>query len=182
MNLTYRDIDYDSVEDCEHLAKWYNDPTTKHLYSLFTNEESHAHQFTPETFQKIGQTPRKGGPYRDLMVLLDGQPIGEAKFETDTPKLLTKTPNTAWIALIIGDHRYRRSGLGTRITKHLEQLVKESGAERIEIGVFEYNHPSLNFFKKMGYQEFMRQPDRIWWDGKRWDDVRLRKELEYPSV
>ena len=81
------------------------------------------------------------------MVLADGVPIGEAKLETDTPKLITKTPNTAWVALMIGDASLRRQRLGSRILSHLEGSATRCGAQRIEIGVFEFNDRALSFFK-----------------------------------
>jgi RimJ/RimL family protein N-acetyltransferase len=177
MKTTFRDVNLDSMEDCELLAHWYNDPETKHLYSRFTNEETYAKNFTPEYFQRIGQIQRAGGPHRDLMVLAGGTPVGIASFETDTPKLLTKTPHTAWIALMIGDRRLRQCGMGTRIAAHLEALASDSGAERIEIGVFEYNEPALRFFTRLGYAEFKRRPKRAWWNGQLWSEVRLLKTL-----
>ncbi len=177
LKLTYRDVDFDSREDCELLASWYNDPAIKHLYSRFTDAERFSKDFTPEYFQRVGQNPPTGGPHGNLMVLVDGVPIGQATFETDTPKLLTKTTHTAWIALLVGDDRLRRCGLGTRIIAHLEKLAADSGAERIETGVFEYNERALSFFTSLGYDEFGRRPDHVWWDGRMWSDVRLLKTL-----
>ena len=177
MNLTYRDIDFKSPEECELLASWYNDPQIKHLYSLFKDAESFAKDFTPEYFQCVRQNRPSGGPHRNLMVVLDGVPIGQGTFQIDPPKLLCKTPNTAWLALMIGDGRLRRCGLGTRITAHLEKLAAAAGAKRIEIGVFEYNERALCFFTSLGYEEFMRRPERVWWDGRRWDDIRFLKTL-----
>ena len=68
-------------------------------------------------------------------------------------------------------------GLGRQIASHLEDLAVEAGAERIEVGIFEYNEPSMRFFKARGYQEFSRRPHRAWWNGRLWDDVRLLKPL-----
>ena len=31
LNLTYRDVDFDFREDCELLARWYNDPAIKRM-------------------------------------------------------------------------------------------------------------------------------------------------------
>ena len=53
MNPTFRDVDFKSGEDCERLARWYNDPEIKHLYSRFTNKERYAMDFTPEYFQRF---------------------------------------------------------------------------------------------------------------------------------
>jgi RimJ/RimL family protein N-acetyltransferase len=177
MNLTYRDVDFDSGEDCELLTRWYNDPAIRHLYSRFTDAESFSKDFTPAYFQRLGQSPPTWGPHRNLLVLVDDIPIGQATFETDTPKLLTSATHTAWIALVIGDERLRRCGLGKRITAHLEELAASTGAERIEIGVFEYNERALCFFTSLGYEEFTRQSDHVFWDGRMWSDIRLLKTL-----
>ena len=177
MNLSYRDVDFASASDREVLAGWYNDPSIKHLYSLFKDEESLAHQFTAEYFARISKLPREGRVHRVLMVLHDGVCIGEANFEIDPPKLLTKDANTAWLALMIGDASLRRCGLGTRIMGHLEALAADAGAERVELGVFEYNERALLFFESLGYEEFARRADRAYWDGTMWADIRLLKQL-----
>jgi RimJ/RimL family protein N-acetyltransferase len=177
MNVTYRDVDFDSRADCELLARWYNDPEIKHLYSRFSDADSFSKEFTFRYFQRVGQVPITGGPHRNLLVLADGIPVGQASFEIDTSKLLTKIPGTAWISLMIGDHSLRRCGLGTDITAHLEMLAARSGADRIEIGVFEYNKRALKFFAGLKYHEFIRRPARVWWDGRMWAEIRLLKTL-----
>ena len=181
LKLSYRDVDFDARGDCELLANWYNDPAIKHLYSLFSNAESFSKDFKPDYFQRVGKNPPNGGPHQSLFVLGNGLPIGLASFETDTPKLLTKTPNTAWIALLIGAKHLRGCGLGKHIAAHLEQCAGRTGAERIEIGVFAYNERALRFFTGLGYAEFKRRPDRAWWDGQMWPEVRLLKTLPMGS-
>jgi len=42
MNLSYRDMDFDSSQDCELLARWYNDPTIRHLFIRFINAKGHS--------------------------------------------------------------------------------------------------------------------------------------------
>ena len=78
---------------------------------------------------------------------------------------------------MLGDERLRGCGLGTRIIAHLETMAAKEGAERIEVGIFEYNEPSLKCFKKLGYSEFARQPDHVWWNEKLWAEIRLIKTL-----
>ena len=90
---------------------------------------------------------------------------------------MTKASHTAWIALIIGDKRLRGSGIGTRIMAHLERLIANTGVKRIEIGVFEYNERALCFFRGLGYKEFARRPERVWWQGRMWSEFRLLKVL-----
>ena len=60
---------------------------------------------------------------------------------------------------------------------HLEGLCRASGAKRIEIGIFAYNTASLSFFTRLGYQEFARRPERAFYDGELFDDIRLFKTL-----
>ena len=175
--LSYRDIDPNRVEDCELLARWYNDPSLKHLYSLFPDAQSLERDFTPEYFARCLLNPSHTGPYRNLMVLADGAPVGQATFEMDTPKLLTKLPHTAWLALIIGEAKLRRRRLGTRIVAHLERLAGGAGAVRVEIGVFEYNERALSFFGQLGYVAFERRAERAYWDGRLWSEIRLLKTL-----
>ena len=174
MELHYRDIDFDSDADTRLLTRWYNDKTIRHLCNLFPTEESHNHEFTPAYFQKIGQRlPPK--PRANLIIEVDGTPIGEARFETDTPKLLTKEPHTAWLYLMIAEAKFRGRGLGRQIVTHLEDLAVEAGAKRMEIGIFAYNEPSFRLFKRLGYQEFAQRNGSVWWQGQMWADVRLLK-------
>ena len=73
IQLGYRDIDYGSPQDCALLARWYNDPAIKHLYTLFTSAEQSTPEFTPAHFEREGKRPPTGGPYRSLMVLAPPQ-------------------------------------------------------------------------------------------------------------
>ena len=180
MKLSYRHLDYADPEDSRYLVRWYNDPELKHLISLFPDSQSYQHQFTATYFKNIASKPTTGGPGSDLMVLLDGSPIGEARFKIDVPKLVTKSPNTAWLSLIIGEHHARRKGLGAQIVQHLEQRIVQSGGARVEVAIFAYNQMSMRFFERLGYVEFSRKPQRAWWDGRLWDDVRLLKTLTAP--
>jgi GNAT superfamily N-acetyltransferase len=111
------------------------------------------------------------------MLLVDGRPIGHAALEIDPPKLKHEARHTAWLALMIGDDSLKGCGLGKKVIAHLEELAGKSGAERIEIGVFEFNHRALNFFRGRGYREFDRLPERAWWKGQMWADIRLLKNL-----
>ena len=105
------------------------------------------------------------------------QPAGHATVEFDPPKVRTRLPNTAWMALMIGEADLRGRGLGKRIVTDLEGRAREGGAARIEVAVFGFNAPSLALFKGLGYAEVSRTPEQIYWDGRLWDDVRLVKPL-----
>ncbi len=175
MHLTFRDVDFESADDCAYLARWFNDLELKHLYSRFGSEEEYALEFTPGYFKRFGKSLPTDRAHRNQFALLDGEPVGQALFEVDPPKLITKTPNTAWVALMIGASDLRRQGLGRRMNAHIEELAVAAGAERFEIGVFAYNERALRFFESVGYVEVLRRPEFAWWDGRMWGEVRLLK-------
>ena len=170
----FRDIDYTSIDDCP-FGTVVQRPRDKASVRLFPDADSLSFEFTPDYFQRVGQMPgveTLSGFMVFAMAFQLGRPI-----ETDTPKLVTKAANTAWVALMIGDATFRRQRLGSRILGHLEDLAAQCGAQRIEIGVFEFNGRALSFFKKHSYAEFERRQQRVYWDGRMWDDIRVLKTL-----
>lgn len=177
MKITYREMDFDSREDLLLLCRWYNDPTITSLFNLFRSEEETEHTFTPANFLPRRDPPAKSAPYANLLILADGVPIGEARFEVDTPKLLTRQANTGWISLVIGAPAYRGQGLGAAVVSHLEEKLAALGVERVEVGIFEYNDISLQLFSRLGYEEISRQHGRVWWRGQMWAEIRYLKPL-----
>ena len=176
-SIQFTDIDFSNPEACTLLATWFNAPSTKHLYSRFPDAASFERSFTTEYFLKLPQYLPTETLHRQLFILKEGRPIGHALLEIDPPKLMTKTPNTAWIALLIADTALRGQGLGKQGAHALEALAKDAGAERIEISIFEYNTRSLAFFTILGYQEFARRKDWAYWNGQMWSEIRLIKSL-----
>ena len=134
-------------------------------------------EFTPEYFERVGKSLPANGPYHNLIVSADETPIGQAVIEIDTPKILTKKANTAWLALVIGEPTYRECGLGKLIVEDLEKSAGASGARRIEIGVFEHNERALHFFQQLGYEPFERRKARTWYRDRLWDEIRMLKNL-----
>ena len=177
MKLTYRDVDWQDPGDCRLLAQWYNNPDIKYLYSLFPTKESASIEFTPKYFERMGQSLPSNSPYHNVIVSADETPIGQAVMEIDTPKILTKKANTAWLALVIGEPNYRQCGLGKLILEYLEKSAEASGALQIEIGVFEHNERALHFFRQLGYEPFERRQARTWYRDRLWDEIRMLKNL-----
>lgn len=177
MQITYRNMKPESKEDRLLLANWYNDRSITHLFNLFRSEEESGHTFTEAEFLRRGEHPPQTGPFGNLFIVVDGIPVGEARFETDTPKLLTKKAHTGWLSLVIADGTFRGRGLGAEVVSHLEERLSASGAKRVEVGVFEYNETSLHFFSGLGYEEIARRNGRVWWRGQMWSEIRLLKTL-----
>ena len=60
--------------------------------------------------------------------------------------------------------------------------VGEKGPEhslrRIELGVFEFNTSAFRLYERLGFKEFARIDAFTWWQGKKWQDIRMEKYLE----
>jgi RimJ/RimL family protein N-acetyltransferase len=171
-----------SETDCQRLAKWANDPFSRHLFNHFPNEEAYGIQTTA---QEIGERSLKeeGAPgFQRWMILRDGEPIGEMSFGIDAPQLLTKLPGTAWLGIVIGEAAARRHGIGTEAMHYLEHAAQQVGATRIELGVFEYNTSAIQFYRKLNYRQIAVIPEFAHWNGRLWSDIRMLKELTLSSA
>ena len=173
--ITFRELNYNCITELELLVQWHNDPAIKYRICRFPTRESCENNITVGSFEQEGLLLCAGT--QKILEIIDNEPIGLGTLEMDPQKLMTKEPNTAWISVVIGNKRYLRQGIGTRVVKHLEGLARAAGAKRAEIGIFEHNTGSLQMFSKLGYVEFSRQQKHTWWDGRCWDVIRLIKPL-----
>lgn len=175
MKVTYRKVNFGSDDDCTLLAKWANDPEIRHFSTRYQNEASFAAQVSPERFKERLSRAR---PNRtDLMILLDGEPVGYANYEL-FPELEESTNlSVAWLAIVLGEARARGKGLGRIVMTHIETLARAAGAVRAEIGVFEFNERALALYRKLGYCEFKQNIEFTYWNGRMWTDIRMAKGL-----
>ena len=180
MALHYRPMLLDSTVERTRLTQWYNDPATRHLHICFPDERSLNSRFTAESTRAfVGESHRP--PQRFAWwVLWNEKPIGEARLNINPDKLWRRTPLTAWLALLIAEPAFRGRGLGKLVVQHLEQMAVACGSARAEVGIFEYNTPSLRLFSALGYGPCARILNRPFWHGKRWAEIRLQKRLTSP--
>lgn len=177
MNITYRNTNYDSLEECRLLAKWYADPAIRHLAVPQKDEASYRN---PETAEEI-QARERSGPYSsavDLMILHEYLPIGHCSIQFDPPHRITKAGKVAWFGITIGEEKYRGKGIGKLTMQYLETLSSGQGATCVEAGVFEFNQHSMRMCLSLGYTEIGRKENFTYWNGKKWADVRFRKLLQ----
>lgn len=172
--ITFRDFDFDSRADCEFQARWDNDRSIRHLSYHCKDAAEAARVLTPED---IAAGKPKDPTHRRWMILEDGAPVGEMGFSLDDGQLVTKAPGTAWIGILIGEASARGRGVGERAMAYLEERAREVGAQRIELGVFEFNEVAIRFYQKLGYREVARLPEYAYWNGRMWTDIRMLKEL-----
>ena len=177
MDLSFTPIDYTDRSSQSLLLNWYNDRDLSPLFNLFQSEEHAKYQFTRADLARRALGEGNGPCGGDLWIRVDGRRAGEARYEMDTAKLVTRDEGTGWISLVIGEAAVRGQGLGTEVVKHLEKCLEESGARRVEVGVFEYNDASLRLFERLGYRPIARREQRVWWRGQMWAEIRLLREL-----
>ncbi len=66
----------------------------------------------------------------------------------------------AWIGLILIHPDFRGLGLGRKIVQALCAGFSSAGVKDIRLGVLQENQSALNFWKKLGFEEIERKPDR----------------------
>jgi RimJ/RimL family protein N-acetyltransferase len=177
MALTFRPTNYQSLNDALLLAKWLSDPAIRYLAQPQKDEESLRN---PETAELILERNQPSNAHRapiDLILELDGEPVGHADVLFDPPHRLTREGKVAWLSILIGEKKHHRRGFGREAMLHLEKLAKKAGANCAEVGVFEFNEPSLRLMRSLGYEEIGKLADFTWWNGRRWADIRLAKSL-----
>ncbi|MBS4172173.1 GNAT family N-acetyltransferase [Bacillus sp. FJAT-49736] len=112
-----------------------------------------------------------------FLIYLDDQLIGKMSYMVDPGHLYKKEHGTAWIAITIGESIGRGKGVGYEAIQYLEEQIKKEGINRIELGVFEFNHHAQKLYQKIGYKEIGRIENFTFWQGKMWADIRMEKYL-----
>jgi RimJ/RimL family protein N-acetyltransferase len=173
LNLNYTKLNEPTTEYLEALNRWENDPVLIPFMRVCQNEED-IQKRTTVTLEDLQQRLVHDQTW---LIFLDGQLIGEMGFQVDPKHLYKKIPGTAWIGITIGEESGRGKGIGTLALQYLEEQIKGQGLERIELGVFEFNTQAIKLYQKLGYQEFARIIGFTYWQGRKWQDIRMEKYL-----
>lgn len=172
MKITFEEIDKTKVEPFEYIAKWSNDPEIKYFIgaNLTEGEMPNCH---PKDLWKSAN-----GTDKYIYLIKDGtKPIGDLSIMIDPPHIKKKEKNTGWISICIGEKEYRGKGVAQLAMEFLENECRRLGMKRIELGVFEYNERAMAFYKKIGYEEFARIKNFVYYEGKWREDIRMEKYL-----
>lgn len=176
--LSYRQINpcLETSRDLHDIARWYSDAKIRHLCYPHMDSSSYRQLVEPETLHK--KILRKlAGQYCLYMVRKEGKTIGEFSVELGGGQLQKHRPKSAWVGLVIGEASCRGKGLGKIIMQKAERVAVEMGAKRVELGVFEFNHPAIALYEKMGYKTFHRIPRKTYWRGRFWATICMEKML-----
>lgn len=113
-----------------------------------------------------------------FLILADGMLVGEVNYQVDPRQLYKKESGSAWIGINIGEESARGKGIGAQAMLFLEEHLRAQGLTRIELGVFEFNARAIHLYTKLGYHEIVRVNDFTYWQGKKWQDIRMEKYLK----
>ena len=171
--MQIRSMDKVSDYEAKTMFAWENDPNYAALCTVIKGPDAPQRFKSWEELQKHinSSNATRFGIYES------DEFVGEFNFVFDHPALLKTQPKTAWLGIGIGSEKFRGKGYGTKAIEFLEIEVAKQGGKRIELGVFEFNHPAIKLYKKMNYLHFHITPDFTYWQGKLWADLRFEKML-----
>jgi RimJ/RimL family protein N-acetyltransferase len=173
MKITFEKLITPEPEIVRKLNKWANDPLLVPLIRRSHNKADLDAQVSA-TVDSLIKRLEHNFMY---LIYVNDSCVGEMSFQLDSGLLYKKEPGTAWIGLGIGEASARGKGLGMKAMEYLEKQIYDQGLRRIELGVFAFNIPALNLYKKLGYQEIARNEAFTYWQGKMWSNICMEKYL-----
>lgn len=173
MDISFRELNKNSIDDYILVSKWNNDDSIKHLIIPNFTEGDLPGSTAEELYD---HALKQSGMYH-YFILAGGAAVGEVSIQADPPQLHKKVKNTGWIGITIGEEKYRGRGIGRPAIEFLENKCRELKLARIELGVFSFNHNAIKFYKNMGYKEFAVLNKFTYYQGKWHDDIRMEKYL-----
>lgn len=177
MNLSYREINYQSKDDCAIIANWHNNPEIQEFFIPKREDSEELKIYSPEDiYQEKSTCDNKVGTFQ--FILLDNVVIGMFSVLFDPKHKMAKDLIIGWPSILIADSALRRNGIGTEVGTEISRIAKDFGATHIEAGVFEYNKPIISLLEKYGFEYLDRREKTTYHNGRHWDGVHYLKEIE----
>lgn len=173
MNIMIEEIDKTKLEPFEYIAKWNNDPEIKYFIGANMSEGELPDYSPKQLYDSANKTDNK----HIYLIKDEDRPIGELSIMIDPPHIKRKEKNTGWISICIGEKEYRGKGIAKTAMEYLENECRKLGLKRIELGVFDYNKRARAFYQKIGYKEFARIKDFVYYQETWRADIRMEKYL-----
>jgi len=173
VNISYEKLSKPTDEIIKHLDKWENDSKIVHFIRPSQNQ-AELDKHIEITHDLLVERTKHGHTY---LIRLDGLLVGFMEFQIHPQHLYKKDVKSAWIGITIGEETVRGKGIGFNAMQFLEKLIAAEGLKRIELGVFEFNQKAIQLYKRLGYQEIARINDFTFWQGRKWQDIRMEKLL-----
>ena len=176
MNITFELFDPLKSDHIDTLFRWETD---EEIFKLITPIFKQEDQNKLADRKVFASKYLKTGDYihEIQFICVDNKPVGNFSLMMDPGHLYKKIKGTAWLGLTIAEREYWGKGIAKIGMEKCEERALFHGANRIELGVFEFNSRAISFYKKIGYQEIGRIEEFTWADDKKWDDIRMEKIL-----
>ena len=152
-----------SVDDVEQYAHWINDIEVSKYLNM------HHMMFSLQgELDYLTNTAQKG--YNFAIVLKDGDRLLGSISLMD----VNHKDRKATLGLFIGDAEYRSKGYGAEaIALILDYGFRWLNLHNIMLQVFSTNPRGLACYKKVGFKEFGRRREAVFFDGKWADEIHM---------
>lgn len=157
-------------DDFLPIIEWSNSSDAYLFTPSFLLEKKKSLDETWENYKKLDKIV--------YLIEFEGKIIGEVSLDLKFPLVLKKNEKTAWVGIVFGKSLSRGKGFGKKAMEFIEKKARESGAQRIELGCFEFNTRAYEFYKKLGYTEIGRLDNFTLYNNKWWKDIRMEKRFE----
>lgn len=162
-NIYFAPIDHE--KDAKIVSGWTHDPVYLRG-NLGTVPQPLPEAKVKKQFETLEKSVEKGGRFYFMArAIQDDHLIGYGDIDR-----ISWSNQCAWLSLGIGAEKDRGQGYGTEILDLLVQYAfDELNLYRLIAAASEDNSAALALFKKAGFIEEVRQRERIYHDGQRWD-------------
>jgi len=175
-SLSLSPVSPDRTDWLKKFYHWENDKSIHHLHHVSKNEmELSTHHTTFDSLVHRAEMASKSAHDFYGCLLWDDEPVGILTGAVDPSHLWKKESKSFWPGIVIGESHARGKGAGRQTMLWCEDIAREMGCHRIELGVFEYNTIARRLYVSLGYSELTRIAQFTWWDGKLWSDIRMEK-------
>lgn len=176
MKITYQLLDSENEEQLNTLYRWESDPEIYQLTTPIFKKEDQSQTIDKAMFDS--KFMKSGKWVHEIhMIYVDEVLVGNFSMMMNPGHLFKKEGNSSWLGLTIGEKDYWGKGIAKDAMDRFEEVCREHKADRIELGVFEFNSRAQKFYQKLGYVEIGRIPNFTWHADKQWDDIRMEKIL-----
>ena len=173
MNTHFIKLEEPTMDLIEQINRWDNDPTLIPLVRPNRNKT----EFEKRYKMTIEDLTKRLESHHIYLIYLNDKVVGEMNFMVDPGHLFNKVPVTSPEEFYHFFLKKPTQKHGKEAIEYLEEQIKKQGLKRIELGVFEFNTPAQNLYKKMGYKEIGRIENFTYWNEQMWTDIRMEKYL-----
>ncbi len=140
------------------------------------NTKEDMERFLSESFSEERLTDELSDPDSFTYIAYEqGEPVGYLKLNIGAAQTEEGFENSLEVQRIYLVSDVKGRGFGTQLIRFSEEKARALALGYIWLGVWEYNHPALKFYKKLGFEQFSQHTFVLGDD--RQTDLLMRKYL-----